>query len=361
MEIMNRVADHVKRKSWTYYISICFLFFITIVIIYRYMRILVCPSLNKIQIISSNIVEWVMYSLLPSFEFAIVCIWFYYAPVVIRGLESLRSAFLGVTEYESLYNSYARWMEQFNLRHPGKNRLFKVCYIFFWAMFLIGAWVLSWTMYGIKGNSGNILVLLCMVLVSSTIILNFSSYYICIIFVYFLIQVYHLGQAGKLKYEKSLPSATFGFQLLIHTAGTIQTYFLLDSFLSTISFYCYWQIIEKNIKNTTDWRSWLVTSYIMLFTVIFGLMSWFFIVLMARTYLYRLHNEWKFKSLQEINENSEREDDRNSEEEILAKKEKLIGDKVSISWWECLISLVVLAAHIGTALPLFNVILDTIK
>lgn len=353
MEIMNRVADHVKRKSALYYFSICFLFFITIGIIYGYMRMLVCPTFNKIQITSSKIVKWIQYSFLPFFESAIILIWFYYAPIVIRGLESLRSAFLGTTEYESLYNSYKRWMKQFDLHHPGKSKWFKVCYIFCWLLFLICALILSWDMFGIKGNSLLIRlhIVLHMVLVSSTIILNFSSYYICIIFVYFLMRVYHLGQEGKLKYEKNLPSATFGFQLLIHTSGTIQTYFLLDSFFSTMSFYCYWQIIEKNIKNYTDLNSWIITLYIVFFTIIFGLISWLFIVLLSRTYLCRLHNEWKFNSLQEMQLSTDSPStDSPSDEENLAKKEKLIGDEVSISWLKYLISFTVLAANIGTAL-----------
>lgn len=145
---MKRVADHVQRKSWQYYGSIFFLFSISFVVIFGYMRILVCPSLNKIQITRSNIGEWMLYFLLAGIEFAIICIWFYYAPIVLRELENLRSAFSKVREYDSLYQSYRRWMKQFDLCHPGINRLFKVFYFIFWALFLLDAWGLTWTIFG---------------------------------------------------------------------------------------------------------------------------------------------------------------------------------------------------------------------
>ena len=136
---------------------------------------------------------------LAGIEFAVICIWFYYAPIVLSELEDLRSIFSETEEYIFLYQSYGRWMEQFDLRHPGRSRLFKMAYFLLWVLFLFDVWGLTWIIFGKKRSTDDILVLLYEVLVSSLIVLNFSSYYVCIIFVYFLIRVYALGQADKLK------------------------------------------------------------------------------------------------------------------------------------------------------------------
>lgn len=122
--------------------------------------------------------------------------------------------------------------------------------------------------------------------------------YICIVFVYFLIWVYKLGQKRKLNYIEELPSATYGLQVLCHTANIIWLYALFNSMFCVVTGFCTWKIIVINRFWFSDihWITVLAFLYITFFLVVFGLVACVTIILLTKSYLRKLHSEWKFQS-----------------------------------------------------------------
>lgn len=113
--------------------------------------------------------------------------------------------------------------------------------------------------------------------------------------------------------------------------------FLPGFFFCMISLYCFWQIIniEKILMTKPLWAAFLYATF---FFVTLCLISWVIIILVSRTYLHRLHSEWKFRSFKEYE----------------AKKRKgsmrrLAMDKISVGLLDLMISIATLVANIVTA------------
>lgn len=173
-------------------------------------------------------------------------------------------------------------------------------------------------------------------------------------FVYFLMRLYREAGRNGLEYVEELPSVTHGFQLLLNIANTIYLYFLMDSFLSTVSFFALWKLTPK--EGLTGEHYWMFVRpdflYLVLFLIICGLGTWVFIVLVSRAYLRRLHHEWVYQSSLALRK-TYRTASGGPKEQAVIDKERLYQDKISISGWDMLISLAALAANLFTAWSIF--------
>lgn len=195
-------------------------------------------------------------------------------------------------------------------------------------------------------------------MVLTLILLNYSSYYICIAFVFFLKCVYDLAQEKYLSYVKEIPSTTYGFQVLDNTANTIYTYFLLDSLLSTIAYFCFINIIYSSEKlsahlqmNENIFSDFLFVTIVM---ATFGLISWLLIILFSRIYLHRLHTLWRLQSAKILEKQYQCISCTPAERElIISAKEKLAQDKISMGKWELFISFITILANLATVVSIF--------
>lgn len=146
----------------------------------------------------------------------------------------------------------------------------------------------------------------------------------------------------------TFPSATNGFQLLCHLASRIYLYFLLDPLFSTISYCSFLKIVYSSGKiANADGIIEAAFLYAAVFLVFFGLLAWFFIILVSQTYLHRLHNEWKLRSFQAYGVQYDKKG--SSKEQIAIAMETLTRDKISMGRWELFISLVTLIADLVSA------------
>ena len=360
MEIMKWVATHVRQKSRLFYTFLIVLSIITIALLMNNIGLNDSKS-PTLKIISKN-APWSWYILWIGTIFMTICIWFYYAPIVEADLYHLNTAFKN-NQYHQLFQKYQGWVMQFKFRSVDLSWIYKIFYSILWLIFTAAFLYFSYLVLS-KIFSGQILfILLYGIMALTLILLNFSSYHICIIFVYFLMRVYRLAQEKYLSYVKEIPSATYGFQVLNNTANTIYAYFLLDSFFCTISYFCFVKIIYSDEDfssplqtNLTNLSAFLYATF---FMTAFGLISWLFIILLSRAYLHRLHTLWKLQTDEILEKKYQRLSCTPAERELLVSaKEKLAQDKISMGRWELFISLIAnsgLMGHPfrlgGTAIP----------
>lgn len=348
MEIMKWVVNYVKRNRWLYYISLVIFMVISVGLILINALKGTEPLYEVLGNLSWNN-QWNWFCLWTSTVTALVYIWFYYIPVVYTELNRLKGAFDN-ERYQHLYKKYRGWMKQFNLGNPGISRKLKLVYIFLWGVFLIAFLIFMWLISAIL-DFELILTILFEIQFGFVIILNFSGFYICIVFVYFLIRVYRMEQNEKLCYIVEIPSTTYGFQILNNTANKIYLYVSFQSMFCTVTYFCFWKIICADMcwVSGVSWMVVVLFLYVAFFCIIFGLVVWLAIILSSRIYLYKLHEEWKLRSSKVFEKEYQKNiNDQDRIEYIVLIKERLMQDKVSIKKWDMIISLAALAANLVT-------------
>lgn len=353
MGIMRWVAEKVRLKKGVYYGALLFYSVLTVIL-----------ALGKIidfsDIFSTGPLfdewefQWLWYVTVAGMALVTILVWFYYAPIVCDNLDRLDGAFRG-EEYEKLYGKCGGWMQQFNWKKEGGSRLFKITYFILWALYLIFSLLLyPWRALESCGFGLGLKVTF-EALNMTLIVLNFSSYYICIVSVYFLMRICKLEQEKKLDYIKQYPSSTYGFQVLNHTLDTIVLYFLLDSLFCSVIYFSFWQIVSKDGYKPKIWIEYWALLYVTFFLILFGLASWLFIILVSRIYLHRLHNHWKLRSYKGYEEMYRQARPESGEmDHILADIERLNQDKLTTGSWEMLISLLAIVANLATAVSIFS-------
>ena len=202
-----------------------------------------------------------------------------------------------------------------------------------------------------------VLIILFEILFGFVIILNFSGFYICIVFVYFLMRVYRLEQNEKLCYIVEIPSITYGFQILNNTANKIYVYVFFQSMFCIATYFCFWKIICTDTcwVSSVSWMVVVLFLYVAFFCIIFGMVVWPAIILLSRLFLYKLHDEWKLRS-SKVFEKEYQKNIKNQDrtECIVLIKERLTQDKISIRKWDIIISLAALAANLVTVWSIFD-------
>ncbi len=391
MEILKSVAGNVRKRSSRFYLWLITSFIVFIGILYGsifsgkitpkygYNEQMQRSELNNLynffffkQIKKIDIRIWCFLEVLALL--GIIYIWFYYAPIFYKKLRNLYNAFKDNKEYQNLYNHFKQWTKQFDYdiskKSPTKKSFWvKLIYNIVWLIYGITITFYTYSCFSDLSLS-SITVVMFEMLIISVILLNFSSYYNCVVFVYFVMRVLKLAQKDNLDYVKELPSTTYGFQELKSTADTIYIYFLLDSALCTIAFVCFLGIVPLDMNSYFYVHSG-AGIFEAVFLIINGLISWIGIALLLRTYLYRLHDHWKSKSLKLYQEeyNKVKHDlaknktnsgkklkGKKSIEEITNLMNQLSQDKMAMNKWEFGTSLATLIADLATAGITFDII-----
>lgn len=336
MKIMEWVKNQREKKNWGYYLVLALLSISALYLAFGRIFIDIMPLPDTMTI--GMLKPHMLWDILPPASLiGIVYIWMYYAPVVCKDLNRLKDAFPG-NDYCDLYEYFEGWLRQLYLKQPGRSGIVKILYTILWFLHLV-CYMSCYCYLFIKNyqNSGCffyyglaafIILNLCVV------ILNYSSCYICMAFVYFLIRICKLEKDHPLIYLEKFPSATRGFQLLNHTANTICVYFFLDSLFCMVGFCSFWQIINGECIDM-NLLLWSALFYVTFFLIIFGLINGIFIILISRIYLHRLHDEWKFRSIKKYETNGKH-------------MKNLAQDKISVGLLDLLIYIITLAANIGT-------------
>lgn len=354
MGIMRFVAKQVREKSKFYYAALIMGSILTVVL-----------ALGKIMTLSDLFSvgvpfddgwdsQWFWYFPWSGTILATIIVWFYYAPVVCDALDKLKDAFQS-EEYASLYERYQGWMQQFNWKMGGRSPWFKRVYLLFWGLFLF-AFIVSFPRSALEQCGFDRILQWTFVIMSGSLsVLNFSSYYICIVFVYFLMRLCRLERKTGLDYIRQYPSATYGFQVLSQTFDIIVLYFLLDSLFCSITYFSFWQIVSKAGYEPKTWEEYWFFLYVTLFLILFGLSSWLYIILVSRVYLNRLHRRWKLRSYRLYEEMYRQKKWQSAEmDHVLEDINRLNQDKITMKSGEMLISLLAVAANLVTAASVFG-------
>lgn len=350
MEIMQWVRDRVEERSWGYYLF--FIFSSLLALYFAFGEIAA-----EIPTLPSNLaeVEWsphlLWQFLCAASLIGIIYIWLYYAPVVRADLEHLKNAFSRDEKYLDLYDHFQGWQRQFYFNKKGKSSFLKIPYTIAWGLDVICYIYCLRHVFSQNFNEcGAYLyygLLAFFILSLTTIVLNYSSYYICVVFVYFLIRVCRHDKYEHLSFLKECPSATYGFQLLNHAANTIYLYFLLDSSLCMIGYYSFWRMID-GAKITMNGLLWAALFYLTFFFITFTWVSWAAIILLSRACLYRLHSRWKFRALEELagKKRKHSKNDLENNPEYIERARQLAMDKISVDPLNLIISIAPLAANV---------------
>lgn len=258
MEILEFVEKNVRKRSWWYYIWVSISVLIAIYII---MEIVVFGEITAVgkglkpagqeirfleQCTKLDVKLWCFLQVCSLL--GIIYIWFYYAPIFYEELVGVENLFKG-KDYRQLCNSHKHWIRQFNCRGNRKETAVKSIYGVMWFVFIV---VFIFYSYDYLSNvfEEKIVVAAVEILIYASALLNFSSYYNCVSFVYFVMKVFKLAKDDKLNYVKEIPSTTYGYQELKRTADTIYLYFLIDSSLCTVAYLSFWCIVYPHIYKT---------------------------------------------------------------------------------------------------------------
>ena len=337
MEIMKYIADSVNRKNFAFYI------FLTI------------PGVLFLYYVSAGAAQktggvrfgYLCYYISPLALVLIQYIWLYFAPVFCGNVEALRGAFGGNEEYGRLYDSYLLWIRQFMISPRCTASAVKMTFFFGWSA---GCAFLSIFLYRMglipSGNAGctySLLLIIC-------VVLNFSSYYNCVVFVYFIMRTEKL----ELRHNRIHPSGTYGFQALESAANTIYMFFLLDSSLCTVAYLIFvYLYMPRNGKGPDPF----MFRYTAFFLGGFGLLSWVGISFTLKTYLRRIHTKWKMESLRLLHEKlyrAEEAGDEEGTEMFSARIERLCQDKISRNPFEWMVSVITfLISALGASSPIW--------
>lgn len=182
------------------------------------------------------------------------------------------------------------------------------------------------------------------------ICLNFSSYYNCACYVYFLSKICRLAEQDRLSYVEELPSTTYGFQVLSNTSRLIHLYFFLDSFLCTVAHISFLSIaFSKAGLNVGLNFQFISFIYLNAFMILFGLVSWIGIMLMSHAYLHRIHNSWRLHILQTLQERYNIITGNEEKEKIAFKINTIVHDNLLVDRWQQIMAITTFLANLATA------------
>lgn len=179
MEIMKCVVKGLKADKLTFY-----LYYIVPFILLILNYTIGLPELSKFNnTVESNYNSGyvLLYYTIPLFIIAVIYIWFYYAPIYNDNIECLQRAFEGNKEYAILYKNYRGWIRQNDLSGKMNIRMVKIAFFLFW---FLGTIFFYYCLFKLEILPKSLKVLPLFLLHTITSMLNFSSYYLCISFIF---------------------------------------------------------------------------------------------------------------------------------------------------------------------------------
>ncbi len=318
MEIMEFVNQYLApNRTHTRYYGVLLLLMIAVSQIwYKCTKLSICWELLICQLISM----------------ATIAIWIGGAPSFFKLTKSLYKAFDG-EEYHKLAEKHRQWIRQFSFQDQYETdalTVFKLTYLLIWLL----CWIyVAWALFHYQMLPTDFLGISTVVLLGITLILNFSSYYTCIVYTYFL---YRVSILKSLKYNKYTPSATEGYQNLRQGAQRESTTFLIVSVLFTIS---------GAIMMCRGLRNWEATSLtdadifclslMVALVLFFGFGTFIVLFLLPKVLLRRMFLFWRSQSLHKFQKALfQAEKDRNQSEvdQISQKIKQLMEDKVGLQF-----------------------------
>ena len=324
MEIMRHIKNVYEKKGLLHYIyyyapTLIFLIFF------------ICEwSASEFDM---SIISILKHSVFHILLLIVVYIWLRVTPYYYDYLHSLENVFENNPEYKEEYSKFVHRAEQFNLSYSSKSSWLKVIYLMAWLLF--GAGFVYYIDYLGLLPPGRMRYL-AVFFVVITLVLNFSSYFICMAFTHFIIGVTRIKE---LKYNVYMPSATYGFQKIKKAANITYLFFLADSFLCIFA-YTYYVFLfgpgNDQLKNNI-----LEFIYISLYMGVFGFWSFIIITFRVKFYLNRMYDSWKKNSIKVFQNRLYEAEKKNDEISINAVNElisNLQKDKMSVSGIEVVAS-----------------------
>lgn len=344
MEIMECIAKGLKANRLTFYV-----YYIVPILLLILVYIIGIPELSEGNNATGNgdvLAYSFFYYITPWIIITIIYIWLYYAPKYCRNVNDLQKAFEENKEYEKLYIKYKEWIRQNDLSGNIKSCLAKITFFLLW---FLGTALFDYCLFKMEILSKSLKVLPLYFLHSITSVLNFSSYYLCISFIFFMKKVSQLD----LEHNTILPSATYGFKILKNSVNTIYIFFLLDSMFCTIAYVTMCIFCIKNVKLDNFNAEFIyMTSYV----GALGLGSCLGIACFINYYFKQIYNKWKDDSLHKLHKElleAEKENKSTIEKDLLDRIDILQRDRISISGQAIIISIIAnLTQAIAALIPI---------
>lgn len=270
----------------------------------------------------------------------IIHIWIYSAPKFYINTLSLDQIFLD-SQYISLCERHMDLMYQLHFETDSAKDsisslyeiIFKSGFCFLW----IYVWVKCAFIFRYLGIfPSNFIGNITFFLFSIALFLNFSSYYTCILFTYFLRQVSNLPNIKELHHNRYIPSSSLGLQRLSSNASIASLVFLIVSMLFTvIHIFIILSGIRANefidlLRNRPNYFRFITVSIFIL-----GAGTFFVLYLVPKLFLKRIHRIWKIDSLKEFEDAlclAERANNTSEVDRLLTIIERLNKDNLRIEY-----------------------------
>lgn len=298
MEILKYTKKHLNYKD--VHTQILVLAVITIVIVAHIYYVVKSGGIDVIQMICQMILMVIIY------------IWIYGAPKFYNNIKEQKKIFKS-SEYKKCYKEYMALIHKFNFNEWSiRRKIFEIVYAFIWFFVFINSVVLLYY-FGIF--SLNIIGYITISLFAIAVLLNYFSCYLSFAFAFYIRQVSNIK---GIRYNKYLPSASWGLQVLkSNLSNCLVTYFIVTTLYAlffTISMFFSERTSDMIIliqKENYKYFSILITSILTSF-------SFLAIYLLPSIFLQRLFLKWKYASLKEL------------EEKLIGVEQS--GDKQELTW-----------------------------
>jgi len=226
----------------------------------------------------------IIISLVQLLFIIIINIWIYTVPKFYRDYECLKGLFVGDKDYYNEYLNNERRSYIFKLKDNSDFfNIVKMIYTFFWGGLIFYHLWFIWHCF-----CEDLLIdkLFLMVLITISLLLNFSTYYISMLMPFFYRQISNLT---NLKYNMFIPSATYEFVKLTKNTNKASITFLTVALTYNIA--CVTLLFSDAV---------IATQYLNIFIACFFIFSFFsflIVFLLPKFFLHRLLYRWKETAL----------------------------------------------------------------
>lgn len=225
-------------------------------------------------------------------------IWLYGSSKFYEGIKRLRS-FFDAAAYKRICDAFRHWGYLWWMDSGKSFRNFiKVFYTFIWIAYcicIINVFVIHYHFIPINIYGFTTIVLYVLVMT-----LNYSSYYLCIAYVFFLRSISKI----ELEHNEQIPSSTWGFQRLLHDSSMVSIAFLVDSMIYVVIYFIeiYVMIGGKYFYDIALFKEKILLGYVTFFTLLPSLFSFFIVFILPKVFLDRLLKRWKLEELKRLDD-----------------------------------------------------------
>ena len=221
----------------------------------------------------------------------IILIWIFSSTKFFNCIKELEKLFK-TKQYKNAYRKYINLIHQFNYKKWSIRRIFiELIYVFAWFFPFINAMV---QLYHFGFVPSNFIGTITIILFAIAIYLNYFSSHLSFSFAFF---IYQISKIEKLDYNRNLPSATWGFQILKYNISLcLFTYFIVSS-LYTMFFIVIIFFTHRTRDMVILINNEILKYYAMLIVFILTSFTFFILLLLPNIFLYNLFSKWRHASL----------------------------------------------------------------